>query len=298
VSELELARESREAYARELQAYQTQFALSIADPASASAERRLLKRFRNLELYMTQEAEGYGIYAQNDNVYSVTTRIQFLDADNFRFEGNGPYAVELGPGETRKVSVATPQRRHVPASFNISFKMMMGWVSARHDASATYRVPFETGRSVLVSQGFNGRVTHKGDSKYAVDFQVPVGTPVVAAREGTVAAVQSAHDKGGFDRSYGSFANYIVIEHPDRTYGQYAHLKKDGVMVRVGQKVKAGERIGYSGNTGYSSGPHLHFEVVKIDAGSGAKMVSVPIRFKSGGKLLDAPKPGDRFVAL
>ncbi|GAA4906776.1 M23 family metallopeptidase [Streptomyces coeruleoprunus] len=86
------------------------------------------------------------------------------------------------------------------------------------------------------------------------DFAVPVGTPVKAAHSGVV--VKAGPNGGGDGSAYG---NAIVIKHANGTYSQYAHLSK--INVFVGKKVKTGQLIGLSGNTGNSSGPHLHFEI-------------------------------------
>ncbi|MEV0415334.1 M23 family metallopeptidase [Streptomyces sp. NPDC050448] len=86
------------------------------------------------------------------------------------------------------------------------------------------------------------------------DFAVPVGTPVKAVHDGVV--VKAGPLGGGDGPAYG---NAIVIKHANRTYSQYAHLSK--IQVRIGQKVSKGAQIALSGNTGNSSGPHLHFEI-------------------------------------
>ncbi|WP_351231779.1 M23 family metallopeptidase [Streptomyces sp. NPDC002133] len=86
------------------------------------------------------------------------------------------------------------------------------------------------------------------------DFAVPVGTPVKAAGGGVV--VKAGPNGGGDGPAYG---NAIVIKHANGKYSQYAHLSK--INVGVGQSVNAGKVIALSGNTGNSSGPHLHFEI-------------------------------------
>ncbi|MCX4395873.1 MULTISPECIES: M23 family metallopeptidase [unclassified Streptomyces] len=86
------------------------------------------------------------------------------------------------------------------------------------------------------------------------DFAVPIGTKVEAAHAGTV--VKAGPNGGGDGPAYG---NAVVIKHADGTYSQYAHLSK--IEVRIGEAVKTGEKIALSGNTGNSSGPHLHFEI-------------------------------------
>ncbi|MFC9429211.1 M23 family metallopeptidase [Streptomyces sp. NPDC056987] len=86
------------------------------------------------------------------------------------------------------------------------------------------------------------------------DFAVPVGTAVHAAHTGTV--VKAGPYGAGDGPAYG---NAIVIKHKNGTYSQYAHLSK--IDVRIGQPVTTGQKIALSGNTGNSSGPHLHFEI-------------------------------------
>ncbi|ONK15154.1 M23 family metallopeptidase [Streptomyces sp. MP131-18] len=86
------------------------------------------------------------------------------------------------------------------------------------------------------------------------DFAVPVGTPVQAVHDGTV--VKAGGNGAGDGPAYG---NAVVIKHDDDTFTQYAHLSE--ADVKAGEKVEAGDEIARSGNTGNSSGPHLHFEV-------------------------------------
>lgn len=98
--------------------------------------------------------------------------------------------------------------------------------------------------------------THSGQ-----DFAVPGGTVVMAAHGGTV--VKAGGNGAGDGPAYG---NALVINHGNGTFSQYAHLSR--VDVKVGQVVKTGQHIALSGNTGNSSGPHLHFEV-RTTAGYG-----------------------------
>ncbi|WP_172386056.1 M23 family metallopeptidase [Streptomyces sp. MNP-20] len=86
------------------------------------------------------------------------------------------------------------------------------------------------------------------------DFAVPSGTVVKSVHAGTV--VKAGPNGAGDGPAYG---NAVVIKHANGTYSQYAHLSR--VEVRVGQAVTGGQRIALSGNTGNSSGPHLHFEI-------------------------------------
>ncbi|URN17149.1 MULTISPECIES: M23 family metallopeptidase [Streptomyces] len=116
----------------------------------------------------------------------------------------------------------------------------VGWVKpvARYTLTASYN----QGGAMWTSK-------HSGQ-----DFAVPVGTPVKAVHGGTV--VKAGPNGGGDGPAYG---NAVVIRHSNGTYSQYAHLSK--IHVSIGSKVKTGQSIARSGNTGNSSGPHLHFEI-------------------------------------
>jgi len=134
--------------------------------------------------------------------------------------------------------------------------------------------PFEPGSILTVSQGYHGYYSHSGSSTYAVDFSADEGTTVVAARGGVVLATRSDSDHGCPDTSCADEANYVVIDHGDATFGNYFHLEYDGVDVEIGEVVAAGHPIGRSGNTGYSSGPHLHLQVEDVFN------QSLPMRFE------------------
>ena len=114
----------------------------------------------------------------------------------------------------------------------------------------TYIKPISGGRQ---SSGFGRRKSPtKGASSYhkGVDWSVPTGTAVFASCGGTVA-------KAGWGSGYGYC---VYINHEDGRQTRYGHLSK--VLVKAGQTVKQGERIALSGNTGISTGPHLHFEIL------------------------------------
>ncbi len=139
-----------------------------------------------------------------------------------------------------------------------------------------YRLPFDYAR-VRVDQGPGGSFSHNDpQNRYAVDFALPEGTPIVSVREGVVMQVESDFDKAGLNREkYGGRANFIRIVHEDGSMAVYAHLQPEGVQVRTGQRVRKGQRIGLSGNTGFSTAPHLHFV---IQANRGMHLESIPFR--------------------
>ncbi|MGQ0739716.1 MAG: M23 family metallopeptidase [Bacteroidota bacterium] len=144
------------------------------------------------------------------------------------------------------------------------------------DSSYIYTLPFERKKKVLLVQGYESMFSHKGEK--ALDFKVRTGTKVCAARGGVVIAVRKDSDRRGLKPENLSDGNYIFIRHDDGSEANYWHFKKDGVLVNEGDSVATGQLIGYSGNTGYSAFPHLHFEVRGYDAATG-KYSQLPTRF-------------------
>jgi murein DD-endopeptidase MepM/ murein hydrolase activator NlpD len=166
------------------------------------------------------------------------------------------------------------------SSFGYRYAVVFGNPRAEHQPPRPYRAPFALAQRFPITQAYPSRRTH-GDaaSIYAVDIAMPVGSQIFAAREGTVIEVTGKYYEGGTDPSNASRANLIRILHPDGTMAIYAHLQWDTVRVRPGQIVKRGEYIANSGNTGFTTGPHLHFAVQK---NSGLSLTSVPIEFADG----------------
>jgi murein DD-endopeptidase MepM/ murein hydrolase activator NlpD len=148
---------------------------------------------------------------------------------------------------------------------------------------ADYAMPFGPGRYVVL-QGPRGTYSHFAGSasENAVDWDVPEGTIVCAAREGRVVGVRDDSTASGTDPKLKPLGNYVIIKHADGTfadYHHYHHLKTDGAMVELGDVVTVGQPIGLSGSTGYSSKPHLHFAV--FQAIDGKKVLSLPFRLKT-----------------
>lgn len=137
------------------------------------------------------------------------------------------------------------------------------------------------GRGYL-SQGIRGK-THQNRMEYAYDIASSIGTPVYAMKAGRVIRLQDKYPDTGGTRANASKFNYVWIEHEDGYRSAYAHLQQGfrrRVQLKAGDWVTAGQLIGYSGNSGWSSGPHLHVEVQK--GGSRAKF-SKTVPFQISG---------------
>ena len=133
----------------------------------------------------------------------------------------------------------------------------------KDDTSYIYSLPYNKHSRYLFIQGANSNMSHKEELSF--DFKMKMGTRVCAARDGVVIATKANSDRGGLKDEYFSDGNHIIIQHADGSIAQYWHLQKDGVIVKVGDAVKQGQPIGYSGNTGYTAFPHLHFQVIDVN---------------------------------
>jgi murein DD-endopeptidase MepM/ murein hydrolase activator NlpD len=152
-----------------------------------------------------------------------------------------------------------------------------------------YKLPYPGGLTFEVCQG-NNHGTHTGHGQYAWDFCMPTGTPVTAARGGKVRAVRQDSNSGGWGYKFADDANYVIIDHGDGTSGLYMHLMLNGARVKPGDQVSTGQLIAYSGNTGWTSAPHLHFMVMQT-VPDDAYAQSVPVLFQdvpsNGGLALE-----------
>ncbi|MBR9915326.1 MAG: M23 family metallopeptidase [Algicola sp.] len=146
-----------------------------------------------------------------------------------------------------------------------------------YDTLHPYELPFLQHKDYKILQGNRTNFTHNGRfSSYAIDFQMPIGDTICAARDGYVVGIIQHHNKHGNDKSFREFANYLTIYHDDGTFSQYVHLKQNGALVTRNQRVKKGEPIALSGHTGWSTQPHLHFAVFKVEP---FEFVSIPFYF-------------------
>ncbi|MBT8085300.1 MAG: M23 family metallopeptidase [Woeseia sp.] len=176
------------------------------------------------------------------------------------------------------------------------FSWLYGDPDAVHRPTEPYRAPFPAAVSYRISQSWPKAITHTTpDSAYAIDIVMPVGSNVLAARGGVVVEVASTNFKSSLvpDKA-GARANLIRVLHDDGTFAIYAHLNWNTIRVQEGDRVNRGQYIADSGNTGFSTGPHLHFAVIK---NAGTRHESLPVRFAAAGGTEVVPTTGTLLTA-
>ena len=220
---------------------------------------------------------NYLAWADNHLAGPIEVMLSFSRSNNVHAEPALPARATVPAGGSVLVARLGADAPGRNGSFELSLRGVPGNPSARPQ-DVEYMPPLRQPRS-RIDQGFDGQFSHDDEeNRYALDFAADIGTPVVAARTGTVMQVESNFSKAGLKKdSYSGRANFIRILHVDGTMALYAHLKTGGVLVRVGQEVQAGQQIALSGNTGFTTGPHLHFA---LQVNRGMRLVSIPFRMR------------------
>jgi murein DD-endopeptidase MepM/ murein hydrolase activator NlpD len=228
-----------------------------------------------VRLRVEGDPSSYQAWADNTLAGPIEVMLRFDHADNVAGDPILPARATVpAHGSALVARIGMLDNGH-PGQFALRLDGIPGDPNAKPQ-DVQYLLPLRQAHQ-RVDQGFGGSFSHADPQNYyAVDFAADIGTTVLAARDGIVMQVESDFDKAGLDmEKYGGRANYVRILHPDGSMGLYAHLEEGGVLVRVGQQVRAGQPIGLSGNTGFTTGPHLHFAV---QVNRGMRLESIPFR--------------------
>jgi len=232
------------------------------------------------------------VYITNNNLFDITIKYD-VKIKNLLITDSFPIIKSIKAKSKSKITTLYMQKNRF--FYKYTYAWVIGNKNSIHNDKYLYALPYKIGTKHKVTQGFNGYFSHKGNSLYAVDFAMSIGTKIYAAREGIVVKIKNDGYKHG-DKSYINEANFIIIKHNDGTYGKYAHLRKNGVKVKISQKIKRGQFLGFSGNTGYTNGPHLHFIVFKGKSYNSRQ--SIKIKFISKNGIIKEPIRGKFYIAV
>lgn len=238
------------------------------------------------------------------NHYAVPVVMQFAVTELTNLAPSGPTnGVLVIPAAARPnepgPALVVATYRIVDASLayhrHIETRQRWGDPAARPQPYA-YRLPYPAGTTYSVLQGFHGAFSHRGSNEFAIDFDCPVATRVVAARPGLVVAANGGAQGSGTTSDYLDYkrTNFVIVRHDDGTLGEYMHLAPSGVRVSVGQRVERGDELALSGNTGFSSTPHLHFGVMTA-AEDGINAQSFPFVLAVSATRTETPVQGRAY---
>ena len=242
-----------------------------------------------------QRGSGVELLVRNLREFPVTYTLK-IRTRYMQVDGAKTVTRTLAPRQTEQAMSLRQANEQRKGDYRYSFDWTVGDKDADHDDDYVYVLPYASGKSYRVLQGYGSRFSHTGLEEFSIDFDMPVGTSVHAARDGVVARVEESNSEGCWEDGCGSFANFIVVLHSDGTTGEYYHLMENGSLVDIGDNVIQGQRIGQSGNTGHTTMPHLHFAVYRAIANG--KTQSIPTLFEDIDGIIDRPRRGARYQAL
>ena len=245
-------------------------------------EEKIERRFEKPEVRLFQQgrSDGVALIAQNTYYGPVQIAFRLKPIENVSLQTKRSGLTTLPPRSQTELVVVGKSVENIDLRFDSEFQFIPGEPGVQHQPDQPYRLPYALSTSVRVSQAYPVIKTHSDPaSQYAIDFVMPIGTDVFAAREGVVIEVASDFFEAGTDYEVdGPRANVVRVLHDDGTMALYVHLNWNTIRVVPGQRVRRGEYLADSGNTGFTTGPHLHFVVQRNEGGA---LVAVPVEFAS-----------------
>lgn len=213
----------------------------------------------NVTTFEEKKGDEIKIFAKNTYPCEMSVMLEFPTTENVC--GTNENTIILKPNVQKQLlCTLTPCKKNQKWRYSYKFFFYTGNIlNKKYDKDFVYELPYSKGESYKVMQGYFGDFSHQ--EQHAIDFDMPIGTKVCAMREGVVIRLREDSNIGGKDRKFIEDCNFVWIMHNDGSIANYVHFKQNGVAVNVGDKVKKGQVIAYSGNTGFSSSPHLHIDI-------------------------------------
>jgi murein DD-endopeptidase MepM/ murein hydrolase activator NlpD len=236
-----------------------------------------------VEFNAQKTSTGFIIYANNDEYCDVSVKIKF-NLKNLS-SSNGDEFVTIVPQRIKKFIITELYQENAFAGIGYSYDVVstMGNVTIEsYDSTFTYSLPFEKGNEFKVQQGYFGKYTHQNER--ALDIDMPIGTKVCTARKGIIIKQIQDNNNHCANISCVDYNNYIDILHDDGTIANYSHLKYKSCKYKVGDVVDEGSVIAESDETGYTSGPHLHF-VVYLPGFTNKKTLTTFFKINNGNEI-------------
>jgi len=226
-------------------------------------------------------ASGRAYQAINREPVPATIVLTFRSPGNLQPGAHVPIETVV-PAESDLILVHMRNVLQDPSiGAELSIAIDLGASTTEADVDYAYAVPFGGTRARELIQGFDGADSHLASMRYSLDFAMPQGTPILAARAGTVFYLQDRFTRGGPNPDLLERSNLVVVAHSDGTMASYGHLRL-GIRVTVGDTVRVGDWLGSSGATGYVGQPHLHFHVGKRLLGAPGRTIPIKLRGRDG----------------
>lgn len=240
---------------------------------------------KNVKMYNERKGDTITFYVDNQEIYPVSLVFNGQPETNNLKKLELFKTTQVIPAKTMKQKVTffvvNDKKKGWAIKKMPGYRSYIGDITIKdYDTQYVYDLPFGKGKAFWIHQGYNGTFSHQNEN--SLDFIMSEGTEVLASREGLVIDIVQNNNQSCPTRSCAPFGNYVSILHSDGTIAQYYHLEQNGVQVKLGDSLTKGQFIAYSGNTGWSSGPHLHFNVYISSATAEKNRITVKTLFKTG----------------
>ena len=235
-----------------------------------------------IEFTSQKTSTGVIVFATNAEFAPISIEISFILNNLQSPKGNKFLAVI--PARKKLYQIVELKRENENEGYNYSYNLASVFGDAtieQYDTNYYYSLPFEKGNEFQIQQGYFGKHTHQ--EVRALDIDMPIGTKVCAARKGIIITQIDDNKKHCANPSCVNFNNYIDILHEDGTIANYSHLKYKSSKFKIGDVVDEGNVIAESDETGYTSGPHLHF-VVYLPAFENKKTIPTLFKINNGNE--------------
>src|SRR5690606_12690475 len=213
----------------------------------------------DVNLTSLNTGNSYKLIATNNEYCPVSVQISFKFQN---MKASTEQKIFLIPANSKdfaltEISVIDPSKK---SSWTYEYFYNYGdALQTTYDLNYSYALPFKKDSSVKIVQGYNGKFSHQNEK--SLDFGLKIGEEVYAVREGIVVNAVSNNNKNCATKDCAKYNNYLLVYHSDGTFATYDHFKQNGIIVKKGDIISKNQLIGYSGNTGWSKGPHLHLSV-------------------------------------